>query len=128
MSGAEPCDGSYRPLFLLVQRGRRQHADRTGQHRGLIGQDVAEHVAGDHHVELLGRLDQLHRGIVDQHVAKLDIRVILAHLDHHIAPQLGAFEHVHLVHRAQLFVAFPGRLESDMADTADFRLAVHASY
>ena len=29
------------------------------------------------HVELLGRLDQLHRGVVDIHVLELDVRVLL---------------------------------------------------
>ena len=56
MSGALPWLGSYRPLLLRVQRGRRQHADRAGEHRRLVRQDVAEHVAGDDDVELLRRL------------------------------------------------------------------------
>ena len=47
MSGAEPWIGSYRPLPRRIERGRGQHADRAGQHRRLVGQDVAEHVAGD---------------------------------------------------------------------------------
>jgi hypothetical protein len=55
MSGALPWLGSYKALAALVQRRRRQHADRAGQHRRLVGQDVAEHVAGDDHVEALRR-------------------------------------------------------------------------
>ena len=57
MSGAEPCTGSYSHPCPdgLADRGRRQHADRTCQHRRLIAQDIAEHVLGQHDVERVGR-------------------------------------------------------------------------
>ena len=38
---------------FVADRGRRQHADRAGQHRAFIAQDIAEHVLGEHHVEAL---------------------------------------------------------------------------
>ena len=40
---------------------------------------------------------QLHRGIIDIHVAEVHIGIIARHLDHHIAPQLRSFEHIGLV-------------------------------
>ena len=49
----------------------RQQADRAGDHRGLVGEDVAEHVLGEEHVEVGGARDQLHRGVVDEHVLEL---------------------------------------------------------
>jgi hypothetical protein len=39
---------------------RRQQAQRAGQHRGLVGEDVAEHVLGDDHVEGARLGDQVH--------------------------------------------------------------------
>ena len=56
MSGAEPWLGSVQALAPGVQRGRRQHADGTGEHGGRVRQDVAEHAAGEQHVKLLGAL------------------------------------------------------------------------
>ena len=50
ISGAEPWIGSYRPRLPLAQRRRRQQAQRAGQHRGFVGEDVAEQVLGDQHV------------------------------------------------------------------------------
>ena len=35
----------------LAERGRRQHPEAAGEHRRLVGQDVAEQVLGDDHVE-----------------------------------------------------------------------------
>ena len=43
------------PGASRAQAGRGQHAHRPGQHRRLIGQDVAKHILGDDHIELRGR-------------------------------------------------------------------------
>src|SRR5476649_1749340 len=107
-----------------VQGRRRQHADGTGEHRGLVGQDVAEQVVGNDHVELLRCAHQLHGGVVDVHVAQFDFRVILGHLLDHFTPQLAGRQHVGLVHRAQLFAADHGHVETDTGDAADFAFAV----
>ena len=45
-------DGLVEALAVRVERGRRQHPDGAREHRGLVRQDVAEHVARDEHVEL----------------------------------------------------------------------------
>ena len=85
MSGAEPCTGSYialRSLGLridLAERGRRQHAERAGQHRGDVGQHVAEQVVGDDHVELLRPAHELHAAgvgelMLERHVLELALR------------------------------------------------------
>ena len=72
MSGAEPCTGSYRPGPPRAEACRLpSRPDRARDHRGLVGEDVAEHVLGQDHVEVAGARDQLHRGVVDQHVLEL---------------------------------------------------------
>ena len=112
-------------LAIGIQRSRRQHTDRTGQHRGNIREDIAEHVGGNHHIELPGRAHQLHGGIVDIHVTQLDIRIVLCNTQHDLAPQFGHFQHVGLVHRAQALAALARNLERRTADALDLRLAVH---
>jgi len=88
-----------------TQRGRGQHPQRTRQHRGTIGQDIAEQVVGDDHVELFGRAHQLHRAVVGVHVGQLDIGVVFVmHLLHDFAPQDAAFHDIGFLHRAD-FVA-----------------------
>ena len=52
------------------------------------------------------------------------VRVIAAHFNDHIAPQLRCFQDIHLVHGAELAAALPGRLESDVGNAADFRFTV----
>ena len=53
MSGAEPWTGSNRPgVPGSPSEALGQHPDRAGDHRGLVGEDVAEHVLGDDHVEV----------------------------------------------------------------------------
>ena len=43
------------------------HAQRPADDAGFVGEDVAEHVFSDDHVEM-GRLaDDLHRGVVHEH-------------------------------------------------------------
>src|SRR3569832_2145820 len=71
--GGRTEDRLVHALVVLVQGSRRQHADRAGQHRRGIRQDVAEDVAGDEGVELFGRADQLFRRVVDVHVGELDL-------------------------------------------------------
>ena len=51
--------------------------ERAGEHRRLVGEDVAEHVLGDDHLEVARRGDQLHRGGVDEQVLELDVRELL---------------------------------------------------
>ena len=53
MSGAEPCTGSNIDgiVALRVEVGRGRDADRAGAGRAEVGEDVAEEVGADHHVE-----------------------------------------------------------------------------
>ena len=75
MSGAEPWTGSKTPGPAVAEAGGGQHPERARDHRGLVGEDVAEHVLGDDHVEL-GRIgDELHRRVVDEQVVERDVRV-----------------------------------------------------
>jgi hypothetical protein len=52
MSGALPWTGSKSPgVPGLAKRRRREHAHRAREHRRFVGEDVAEEVLGQDHVE-----------------------------------------------------------------------------
>ena len=77
MSGAEPWMGSYRPgLPGSPSAAEGKKADAARQHGRLVRQDVAEQVVGDDHIELARVLDQLHGGVVGQHVLQLYVGVV----------------------------------------------------
>src|SRR5262249_58143688 len=67
---------AYRP----TDTGRRQHANRASQHRGLITQNVTKQIARDDHVKLPWGSHQLHRTVVNITVFELDITTLHAPL------------------------------------------------
>ena len=102
--GRRAVDRFVQPARAVAERGRGQQAERAGQHRGLVGQDVAEHVLGDRHVEVARAADQVHRRRVDQHVLELHVGKLVAHrrASRDLAPQARGLEHVGLVDRREL--------------------------
>ena len=58
-----------------AQRCRRQHAERAGQHRRHIGQNIAEQIVGDDDIVLLGPADKLHAAIVGEHMFERHIGI-----------------------------------------------------
>ena len=104
--------------------GRGEHADRAGQHGGLIAQDVAEQVGSHEHVELLRVADELHGAVVHVEVDELDVRIAFRNVAHHAAPERRGFEDVRLVHRGDLAPPLAGRFEGDLGDADDLRRRV----
>ena len=111
-------------LALLVQGSRGQQADRPGQLGGNVGQDVAEQVAGHHHVELGGFGDQLHGGIVHVQVRQFDVGILLGDFADHGPPQLRDFKDVRLVHGANPPAPQLGGLKGAVGDTRDLILII----
>ena len=65
---------------LAAEAGRREHANRTRQHRRLIAQNIPEHVGGNDNIEPFRVLDHPHTRRVDMVVLAPDIFVVsLAH-------------------------------------------------
>jgi hypothetical protein len=107
------------------QRRRGQHADRAAEHGCLIAEDVAEEVAGEQHVELARVAHQLHRRVVDIHVAEVHARVAGGmECLHSVAPELAHIEHIGLVHAAELAAPLLGLLEAHLGDPVDLVVAV----
>ena len=103
-------------LAALVHGGGRQHTDRAGDHGSLIGQNIAEQVAGYDNIELTRIADELHRAVVNIHIGVLDLRVLVLDAVHGFAPYAAGFEHVCLVYRADLLIALHRHLKSTAAD------------
>ena len=121
--------GFVQALVLCVQAGRGQHADGAGEHGCRVAEDVAKHVAGHDHIELLGGFNQLHGGVVHIHMVQRHVGVFLADFRHNVFPELKGFQHVGFVHAgdAPLFsarLAFAGSLEGNMGNALDLRAAV----
>ncbi len=108
---ATPCAGDVRRRAVdrfvqaaatVAQRGRRQQAERAGQRGGLVGEDVAEQVLGDHHVVAVRLGQQQHRHRVDQLVLDRHVGIVGGDALHRAAPQPRGFQHVGLVDRGDM--------------------------
>ena len=92
MSGALPCTGSnidgLVPVGVDVAAGGQP--DAAAHRGGEVGDDVAEQVVGDDHVEPAGVGDQVDGRGVDVLVGDLDVRELLrrppATVRHHRSP------------------------------------------
>src|SRR5215475_10821550 len=74
ISGAEPCTGSYKALrFLVLASTSPSDAEGAGEHRGNVGEHVAEQVVGHDNVELFGPAHELHAAGVRQLMFELDV-------------------------------------------------------
>ena len=119
----EQPDAASGGVELVAERGRRQQAHRSRQHRGFVGQDVAEHVLGDDHVEVARPADEMHRHRVDQHVLESDVLEFGADLAGDLAPQPRGGQDVGLVDRGQALAALARELEGVAQHADDFLLA-----
>ena len=103
---AEPCPGDVRrrsvrrleeavPVADVARRGEAEAADRGGAE---VGEDVAEHVLRDDHVEVRGPLHEVERGRVDVRCLELDVGVCGRHVRDDLAEERVRGEYVRLVH------------------------------
>ena len=89
------------PAHVEVAAGRQ--ADAAGDRGGEVGEDVAEQVVGDDHVEPAGVGHHVDRGRVDVLVGDRDVRVLQRHLLDQPRPQRARVgQHVGLVHQREV--------------------------
>ena len=98
-------------IDLAAHGSGGQHAQRAGNHRSLVGENVAERVLHDHHIEIARTLHQVHRHGIDELVLQLHIGKLFGDLDHRVAPELRYFEHIGLVHAGHQLAALLRQLE-----------------
>ena len=108
----------------VAHGGGGQQADGAGDHRRLIGENVAEHVLRYDNVKLAGVPDDLHGAVVHQHVLVGHVGVFLRQTVHDGAPQAAGLQHVGLVHAGHLFPAQPGHFKGAAADALDLHFGV----
>jgi hypothetical protein len=82
-----------------AERSAGQQTQAAGNDGSLVGDDVAEQVAGDNDtVQSTGVLDHDHGSAVDELMANLQLRELLLHdLSNDLSPQSAGGEHVGLV-------------------------------
>ena len=101
----------------IATEGRRgKHSNRPREHRCLIAQDVAKQVARQQHIELARVAHQLHRRIVDIHVAHFHIAITRRHRVNAVAPKLAHIQNIGFIHRAKAIVSFPRDLKGHLGN------------
>ena len=111
-------------IDLAADGGRGQHAERAGDDAGLVGEDVAEEVLGEHDVEVARDVHDVHRHGVDELMFERDVGIVFRDLGDGGAPELRDFEDVGLVDGGDFVAALAGELEGDAGYADDFGLGV----
>lgn len=90
----------------------------TNESSSNVGENAAVEVGHDHNVELLGTADALHRGVVNDHVVALELRIILGEPIEGAAEEtIGKLHDVGLVDAGDLLAAVNERkLEGEFGD------------
>ncbi len=122
-------DVGRRSVHGLEHRGERAvgvdvprsgETDASGDGAGQVGEDVAEEVVGDDHVEAARVRDQEDRRRVDVQVVYGDVGVLGCHRVHDALPHPArVHEHVRLVHERELLAAPLGLREGVAHDPLD---------
>ena len=105
-------------------RSGREEAHGTGEHCAFVGEDVAEEVRAEEHVEFTRALEELHGSVVHVEVFESEFRIVLDDFVHDFAPEHARGEHVGLIDRSDLLVAEHSGVESEASDAFDFVAAV----
>ena len=108
-----------------AERRRWQQAERAGQHRRFIAENVAEHVLGQDDVERRRIRDQPHRSGIDVAVLEPHLGIVARDPRHGFAPQLRDFQHVRLVDGRDETSPASRRGEGHARDPLDLRRRVY---
>ena len=109
---------------VLADRSGSEETHRAGDAAGLVREDVAEGVFGDHHVEEFRSADEFHGCVVHEHVVHFDVRVGSFHSLGDLSPESGGLKYVGLVDHRQVLAPAAGELECQLEDALDLGTAV----
>jgi len=98
---------------------RRQHAKRSGDHRGLIGKNVSEKIPCDDHVEALWILNEQHRAAVDELMYEFNIREVRRNLIDDFNPELRNVEDIRFVNMGDMVSPQSGLFKGNSGDPRD---------
>ena len=107
-------------IDLAADGGRGQHAERAGDDGGLVGENVAEEIFGEHDIVVARLVHQVHGHGVDVLVLDGDVGELGGDLVHRGAPELRDFKHVGLVDAGEFFAALLRELEGDAGHAGHF--------
>ena len=111
---------------FCAKRGRRQHADGTGQHGGFIGQDVSEQIVCQDHIKLFRCTDKLHGARICIHVGKIHTGAQLSMRERHfLTPEQTGIHDVGFFDRANAARAATSNLEGNARHAFDFRVRIN---
>ena len=97
---------------------RAAEPEAARKFRGEIGEDVAEHVGAEQHVEPLGLAHEQRGGGIDMHVVRLDIGPFSGNfVGHPLEEAVRVFQHVRLVDDRHLAPPVARRGEGGPGDT-----------
>ncbi len=83
---------------------------RSCKHACFVADNIAKHVFRKHYIELFGIKDDLHGGIVYEHIVYNYIAVLRCYILHHFTPEPGSFEHIGFVDQGEFFYFFAGHI------------------
>ena len=98
---------------------RGEHAQRTADDAGLVGEDVAEHVLRHDDVEISRLADDLHGSVVHEHIVHRHLGILFGDALGGFAPQTRSFEHVGLVDDREFAAARQSQPERHVQDPLD---------
>ncbi len=107
-------------IDFAADGGRGQHAQRAGDDAGLVGENVAEEILREHHVEVARLVHEVHGHGVDVLVFERYVGELCGDFNHRGAPELRNFKHVGLVHAGEFLAALAGQLEGDAGYAGHF--------
>ena len=110
----------------VADGSRGQQPQGAGNHRSFVGDDVAEHVLGQDHVELARVEDDLHGRVVHEQEIEGHAGVLGGYALHGFAPEPGGFQHVGLIDEGELVAAGFGSPEGPVGNAQDFVAVVGA--
>ncbi len=102
---------------MQADGSRRQHAERSGNHRSFVGQNVAEKIFRDQYIETARPLNKTHRGIIDEQIVGLHVGVLRGDFLRNLPPQTRGGNHIRLVDDRDFLAPLPGEFIGQVQDT-----------
>ena len=112
---------------IAAYRRRRKKPERTAYHTRLVGQYIAEHILGHHHVEERGTLYQLHGGVIHEHEIECHILIFRRHIFRHLAPQTRRSQHIGLIDDGEVSLTRHSHIESHTYHAFHFYTGIDAT-
>lgn len=103
---------------VLSEVGARNHSRSTDESASDVGHNVSVQVGGDENIKLARIGDKLHAGVINNHLSKLDLRILLRNRSHDVQEEsIGHLHDISLVDSVHLLAAVRlGVFESETRD------------